>query len=168
MSFKLNVSYKGKKTITETASEPSIQFPKKDGMFYTILMLDPDAPATPWLHMLRMNVSAGADAERHGDVVMSYVRPSPPPGTGIGPQGTHRYITSIYEQHGYVTPPKIQERANFPIQTFIHTYGLRNIGSSIFTVDSNPVRKQIQGGKRKTRRYQKHRMFKKQTKKQTL
>ena len=158
MPSRLNVSYRGRKTVAETAAEPSVQFPKKDGMFYTIIMLDPDAPTGPWLHMLRMNVSASADAERHGDVVMSYVGPSPPPGSGFGPKGTHRYITSVYEQHGYVTPPKIQERARFPERTFLHTYGLHNIGSSTFTVDSAPMA----GGKRRmTRRTnQKHRKSK--------
>ena len=150
MSSKLNVSYKGKKTAAETASEPSILFPKKDGMFYTILMLDPDAPAGPWLHMLRMNVSA---TDEHGYVVMPYIGPSPPPGSGLGPQGTHRYITSVYEQHGYIAAlPKIQERARFPEQTFLHTYGLHNIGSSTFTVDSAPMA----GGRRKTLRRRQH------------
>jgi phosphatidylethanolamine-binding protein (PEBP) family uncharacterized protein len=143
MSFNLNVSYKEKKTIAETAAEPVISFPKQKGMFYTILMYDPDAPAGTWLHMLKMNVSSG---DEHGNVVMSYMGPSPPAGSGSGPQGTHHYITSVYEQHGYVNSlPTYNIRAKFDVDGLVKKYQLQHLGSSTFTVDAKPV----QGGKRR-------------------
>ncbi len=146
MSFNLNVSYKEKKTVAQTTEEPVISFQKQKGMYYTILMYDPDAPAGTWVHMLKMNVSS---ADEHGDVLMSYIGPSPPAGSGLGPQGTHRYITSVYEQHGYVDSlPTYGTRAKFDVDGLVSRYGLQHLGSSIFTVDAKPA----QGGKRRKTR----------------
>ncbi len=146
MSFNLNVSYKGKKTVAETEAAPAIRFPKQEGMYYTILMYDPDAPAGNWVHMLKMNVSSG---DEHGDVLMSYVGPSPPAGSGLGPQGTHRYITLVYKQHGYVDSlPTYGTRVKFDVDRLVGTYGLEFLGSSTFTVDAKPA----QGGKRRKTR----------------
>ncbi len=117
MLLKLNVSYKGKKTVAETTAAPAIRFPKQEGMYYTILMYDPDAPAGTWLHMLKMNVTS---EKEHGNVVMSYMGPSPPAGSGSGPQGTHHYITSVYKQHGYVgSLPTYNIRAKFDVDGFV-------------------------------------------------
>lgn len=149
MSFNLNVSYKGKKTVAETTEAPAIRFPKQEGMYYTILMYDPDAPAGNWAHMLKMNVSSG---DEHGDVLMSYIGPSPPAGSK-----THRYITSVYRQHGYVDSlPTYGTRAKFDVDRLVATYHLQHLGSSTFTVDAKPV----SGGKRrktiKRRKTKKH------------
>ncbi len=160
MTFNLNVSYKGKKTVAETTAEPVIRFPKKDGMFYTILMYDPDAPVGTWLHMLKMNVSSG---NIHGDVVASYVGPSPPAGSGLGPQGTHRYITSVYEQHGYVSPlPTFTTRGGFSEKRFLETYGLRHLTSATFTVDASPT----YGGRKKRTIRRRHRLYIKKTRRE--
>ncbi len=115
-------------------------------------MYDPDAPVGTWLHMLKMNVTS---EKEHGNVLMSYMGPSPPAGSG-----THHYITSVYKQHGYVDLlPTYDIREKFDVNWLVSTYHLRLLGFSTFTVDAMAA----QGGKRcKTRKIVRRRKTKKQ------
>lgn len=69
---------------------PIIEFSKKVGKLYTIMIIDQDAPSRKnpiykyWLHLLIVNTN---------DTIMHYMPPNPPKGSG-----EHRYHLLIFEQ----------------------------------------------------------------------
>ncbi|XP_045769060.1 phosphatidylethanolamine-binding protein 4-like [Maniola jurtina] len=83
--------------------EPLFQYPLADSKkFYTILMVDPDAPPKIegefFLHMLKSNIPGLALKSLEGSKTTGidyrgYKPPAPPRGTGI-----HRYMSLLYEQ----------------------------------------------------------------------
>eukprot|EP01083_Nonionella_stella_P085363 236702_1 len=88
-------------------NQPQLIWPveedQKDDLYYTALMVDPDAPshATPkmseWLHWLVVNVPNGGDHIGEGSVIKPYAPPTPPRKTG-----EHRYCVYVFEQQeGY-------------------------------------------------------------------
>ncbi len=86
-------------TKEQMATMPSIKINDSDAShLYTIILWDPDAPAAPgFLHYLIVN----ATSKSQGDTVMPYMGPNPP--TGI-----HRYILTVYRQHGALSPSVVQ------------------------------------------------------------
>ncbi|KAJ0183308.1 hypothetical protein K1T71_001284 [Dendrolimus kikuchii] len=83
--------------------EPLFQYPLADSKkFYTILMVDPDAPPQAegefYLHMLKLNIPGLALKVKEGTKTIGidfrgYKPPTPPRGSG-----SHRYISLLYEQ----------------------------------------------------------------------
>ncbi|XP_037514707.1 uncharacterized protein LOC119391104 [Rhipicephalus sanguineus] len=98
----LNVSYPGGAAVNlgnfltpaQTAHAPDVNVVGDPGHWYTVILLDPDAPSKSnpkmrhWLHWLVVNVP-------HNDTttLTKYAGPTPPPGSG-----RHRYVFLAYEQ----------------------------------------------------------------------
>ncbi|XP_041477692.1 phosphatidylethanolamine-binding protein 4-like [Lytechinus variegatus] len=106
---------------------PLVRYERASGEdFYTLLMIDPDAPQSPWLHWLVMNIK-GDDlndfGDLKGDTVTEYAPPTPPAGSGY-----HRYFFYLYYQpHGAVSSDlgfAVPSRARFDVGALLEEYGL--------------------------------------------
>jgi len=111
--------------VTGTQRAPNIYFPNVTGVYYTVMMVDPDAKSRTthewrnFCHWLSVNVP-GADGEildlNKGHAVVPYMGPAPPPGSDL-----HRYCFLIYRQHAKLQNEdkiksfgeKIDERKSF-------------------------------------------------------
>jgi phosphatidylethanolamine-binding protein (PEBP) family uncharacterized protein len=127
-SIKINKQHMNKSI---TQSQPTVTFIPKNGSKYTIIMWDPDVPEQfkpSWVHWVVCNLE---NKDQINDkTILSYQGPSPP-------SGTHEYIFGIFEQN-YDIFPKIYERKNFDINSFITTYELKEINrTSMFVSSSN-------------------------------
>lgn len=87
---------------------------------------DPDATVPSYLHYLVINIKNGDIVS--GDVIVPYVGPTPPPGSG-----THRYI---FEQLEQTSPFNIAgpERSKFDISNFKKMNNLALKASKMFRV----------------------------------
>lgn len=106
---------------------PSVNF--KGSGLYTLIMWDPDAPASSWLHWLVVNAEEGD--VRKGEELMPYAPPSPP-------SGIHTYSIAIYSQKGPLQVEAPTERGYFNHHTFIQEYELLEVGKTSFQVQANP------------------------------
>ncbi|XP_064459467.1 protein D3-like [Ornithodoros turicata] len=84
---------------SQAAHEPtSVIFRAEAGSFYTLVMVDPDAPSRQnpkmrhWLHWLVVNIPSSCDL-RAGTPVTEYAGPTPPRGSG-----PHRYVFLVFAQ----------------------------------------------------------------------
>lgn len=99
----LNVNEGNELTPTQVKDKPTLFWTRKDDEFYTLIMIDPDAPsrAEPvsreWNHWLVVNIP-GLHVHM-GQVLTDYVGSGPPEGTGL-----HRYVFLLYKQNGKITP----------------------------------------------------------------
>jgi hypothetical protein len=81
----------------QVLERPRLNYNTHANRFYAVALVDPDAPSrdkpvqAQWLHWLSVNIP-GRDASR-GDVLVEYVGPAPPRGTGV-----HRYVFLLFEQ----------------------------------------------------------------------
>lgn len=98
---------------------------------YTVIMWDPDAPASSWLHWLVVNAEEG-DVKR-GEELLSYAPPTPP-------SGTHTYHIAIYSQKGPLQVEAPAERGYFNHESFIKEYELLEVGHMNFQVGSNSAK----------------------------
>lgn len=84
-------------TPTKVKDKPCVYYDAKDGDFYTLVMIDPDAPSRKnqkygeIKHWLVTNIP-GSDVNR-GDETAEYTGSGAPKGTGL-----HRYIFLLYKQ----------------------------------------------------------------------
>jgi len=89
---------------THTQKLPRVSFPAEPHQYYTVMMLDPDAPSPEsptyrhWLHYIVVNVPGSGTHTDHadlhkGNIVTPYMGPAPPLNTG-----NHRYVWLIYKQ----------------------------------------------------------------------
>lgn len=82
---------------TQTKDAPNVTWEAEKNTFYTLMMVDPDAPsrANPLYreirHWLVMNIPESDVKE--GDEVVEYIGSGPPNGTGL-----HRYIYLVFKQ----------------------------------------------------------------------
>lgn len=88
--------------VAHTQKAPKVHFPTQKGHYYTLAMMDPDAPSRKtheyrhWLHWLILNIPGTGSDHIHvdsGHVTSAYTGPSPPKGTGL-----HRYVLVVYDQ----------------------------------------------------------------------
>lgn len=112
-------------TPTQVQSPPVLAFDADPDAFYTVVMLDPDAPSrkdpkfAQWLHWLVVNVP-GKDLTQKGDVLAEYVGSGPPQGSGL-----HRYIFLAYQQARKCeaielpTFHRANERPNWSVSAFL-------------------------------------------------
>ena len=126
-------------SMVETASQPQILNLPEEGC-YTLLMIDPDAgktkpndprPGNYYLHWLVVNISAG-DLES-GKEIVSYQKPTPPPGTG-----KHEYIFQLYSQPcslmtGLRAPNSL---SNWSLNDFLRGKNLRRINQTSMFVEA--------------------------------
>lgn len=80
----------------QAREKPSIKYEAKEGVFYTLMMVDPDIPLKDtdqdaWNHYTIVNVP-GNNVEQ-GQVLADWIPPAPPKNTGV-----HRYIWVVFEQ----------------------------------------------------------------------
>lgn len=84
-------------TPTQVKDKPTIEYEAENGAFYTLLMVDPDAPSRrdpksrEYRHWLVMNIPGNKIDE--GDEVIGFIGSGPPKRTGL-----HRYVYLVYKQ----------------------------------------------------------------------
>ncbi|RXG52086.1 Protein D2 [Armadillidium vulgare] len=121
---------------------PNIHWNPVVGNYYTLMMVDPDAPsrANPkfreWQHWLVGNIP-GSDASQ-GEILTAYAGSTPPKGTGL-----HRYVLLVYKQPGKLTfdEEKLSStsgkgRGNFSAKKFAAKYKLDLIAGNFFQAQS--------------------------------
>jgi len=118
-------------TPTQVKNHPiKIEWPVEEGAFYTLCMLDPDAPsrAEPTLrevhHWMVTNIPGNNISK--GEVLTAYIGSGAPEGTGL-----HRYIFLAYKQPGKLSfdEPLVSNRSrsnrlNLSIRKFAEKYNL--------------------------------------------
>lgn len=111
------------------------------GKFYTLIMLDPDAPSRKdpknrsWLHWIVINIRNGN--VKNGTELVSYNPPTPPAGTG-----RHRYIFFLFKQEQRQKRVEtIRKRSKFNINKYASSNGLARVsGFLYFTTEAKPKR----------------------------
>ncbi|KAI4462624.1 phosphatidylethanolamine-binding protein [Holotrichia oblita] len=121
---------------TEAKDMPGVKWAAEKNAFYTLCMVDPDAPSREeatfrqWHHWLIGNIPAEQNIPNicKGETLSEYIGPAPPEGTGL-----HRYIFLIYKQNGLLKfdEPRLTNRSadmrgNFSIARFAAKYNLGN------------------------------------------
>jgi len=133
----LDVVIKGKRIhnkdhmdLAEVQAIPKIGWTLPANKYYTIVMVDPDAPSHKdpsnkhWLHWMVVN---------NNQTRAMFNAPNPPAGTG-----EHRYFIYLFEQQKEINVPDFNaKRPKFPLETFMKTYGLKPIASTMFTTERN-------------------------------
>lgn len=128
----LSVSYPSGKQVdmgneltpTEVANTPTVTWDAEPRTYYTLSMVDPDAPSreVPTYreieHWLVVNI-LGSDIST-GQTIADYLGSGPPQGSGL-----HRYALFVYKQ-----PRRLEfdeggnSRISFSIRNFAHKYNL--------------------------------------------
>lgn len=117
--------------LNETIVKPKINFRHEREKYYTIIMVDPDAPAKYWLHWLIIN---------NKEVVANYEAPNPPKDHGL-----HRYFFYLLEQpnilkkedvQNYIGEKILAERGYFNFGDFSNYYQLKNIDVTYFRTEN--------------------------------
>lgn len=117
-------------TPEEVQATPIIRWMADPNKFYTMVMVDPDAPSRKapiygqFLHWLIGNIP-GCDAA-YGDQLAAYIGSQPAQYTGY-----HRYVFLVFQQichldfdEPYLTVDMIDNRNNFNVQNFARKYAL--------------------------------------------
>lgn len=107
---------------SEAINQPTFCFKSKYNTYYSLLMVDPDAPSSEWLHWLVINIKNGSKEE-----LIGYSPPNPP-------SGEHRYFFILCEQTDKLSLNKISKRANFSSSQFIKDNELKVIDTTFFMV----------------------------------
>lgn len=114
-------------TPTVVKHQPTIKFQGREGKFYSIFMVDPDAPSNlqpkyrEWLHWGHINFDENGT---NGEDFMSYIGAGPPPGTGL-----HRYCFLLFEHSQKLKTTRNEvpkERGNWNVYKFAKTHGIEN------------------------------------------
>ncbi|KAK6124014.1 hypothetical protein DH2020_042230 [Rehmannia glutinosa] len=103
---------------SSAAEPPRLYIRGSANNYYTLVMVDPDAPSPSeptfreWLHWLVIDIPEGSDASE-GKEMMPYMGPQPP--TGI-----HRYVFAAFRQHGLMetVARRPVERGHFNTRRF--------------------------------------------------
>lgn len=102
--------------------KPTVSYNLKPNTYYTLLMIDPDAPSADnpifsnWLHWLVGNISV---SNNNGDTILQYHPPTPPKGSG-----PHRYILLLFRHNKRNNYINFETRDNFKLKPFILKYNL--------------------------------------------
>jgi phosphatidylethanolamine-binding protein (PEBP) family uncharacterized protein len=113
------------RTRSETLVQPVIAWNAVPDRLYTVLMWDPDAPASSWIHLLVINTPSANLTQ--GQMLLPYEPPTPP--TGI-----HRYFVSVYQQPQRLDISAPGERGNFDVSAFVSKHRLTKIGEKMIRV----------------------------------
>lgn len=116
---------------TQVKDKPVVKWAAKDNEYYTLAMVDPDAPSREnpkfreWHHWLVGNIFGG-DMKK-GETLSDYIGSGPPKGTGL-----HRYVFVVYKQPAKCDFSKVcklpnnsgDKRGKFSISKFAQQYEL--------------------------------------------
>lgn len=111
----------------QTQYQPELKFDIPANKFYTIIMVDKDAPRPDnpiyryVLHWLIIN---------NNETIMELKLPTPPINSGL-----HRYFIHLFEQQNKIKIEPIKERINFDLDFFIKKYMLKPIASNMFMTE---------------------------------
>lgn len=127
-----NLNFGEELTPTLVKDVPNIKYKHDDNEFYTLIMIDPDAPSRKapimgeWIHWLVVNIP-GEDISK-GESLVDYTGARPLHGSGF-----HRYVFLIYKQTGKIVfhekHLKNHEEAThekFSTRKFVAKYNLGN------------------------------------------
>ncbi len=104
--------------------EPQVSWSAPPSPFYTLMVIDPDAPAKPsWLHWLVVNIDGSSTAT--GETLVSWAPPSPP-------SGIHRYYACLFRHEARVIAPAPKERGYFRPAEFIAANGLQPVAAAMW------------------------------------
>eukprot|EP00943_MAST-04B_sp_MAST-4B-sp1_P000209 g209.t1 len=118
---------------------PTIDFYPHGKGFFTVFMIDPDAPQPGFVHFLSINIEGEKDIKssvnlnnvmKEGHNLIPYYSPSPP-------SSVHRYVVLISHQaNGKLSPEDFSNvaRTNFDVATFSDLHHLNGVGLTYFTV----------------------------------
>lgn len=107
-------------TPTQVKDRPEVTWEAEMGVFYTLVMFDPDAPSRTnqsigeVRHWLVMNIPESFVEQ--GDEIVEFISSAPPKDTGI-----HRYIFFVFKQNdGKIEhdEPRTSKRLNDILKTF--------------------------------------------------
>ncbi|XXG52487.1 hypothetical protein AAC387_Pa03g0810 [Persea americana] len=121
---------------------PNIQITGDPDDFYTLVMVDPDAPSPSapthreWVHWMVADIPGGSTASR-GKEVLQYMAPEPP-------VGIHRFVFILFSQNKTsdipVMPPPA--RHNFRTRDFSSQYGFGlPVAGVYFNARKEPTKK---------------------------
>lgn len=125
------VSYKGvpingsKRPRVNTLEKPNIHYAKAPTEFSTLLIWDPDASASSYIHWLIVNIPGSQISL--GQEIVPYKPPTPP-------SGIHRYFVTLYNQSGKINVPIPAERASFDVPLFEKKFRLSKFGEKMVRV----------------------------------
>jgi len=120
------INYDDILSINTTLVKPTVKYVSSNTKYYTIIMIDPDAPnyENPiykyYLHWLIIN---------NDKTIVDYAAPSPPKDSG-----NHRYYTCVFEQKNKIDIKFNFERPNFNLEKFVEDNNLQIIGCFKFNV----------------------------------
>jgi phosphatidylethanolamine-binding protein (PEBP) family uncharacterized protein len=115
--------------LSDVQMQPLIKFKPEIGSFYTILMVDSDAPSSSkpinkhWLHMLIIN----------NDETIVPFEPSNPP-AGSGP---HRYYICLFKQPAKLFNITQFPRPKFNVKNFVDKYHLELESYTMYLTQRN-------------------------------
>lgn len=121
---------------------PIIEFYPHTKGYFTIFMVDPDAPNPAFVHLLFVNVegekgikssiSSRKSSSGIGNIVVPYMPPSPP-------SGAHRYVVLVsYQKNGKISPGEVSHvsRVGVDVASFSDAHNLEGVGLFYFTVSA--------------------------------
>jgi phosphatidylethanolamine-binding protein (PEBP) family uncharacterized protein len=120
-------------TRQEAMEHIHIQWNANGDKLYTVIIYDNDAPypdnnyLSPFIHLLEVNIPG--DDMNSGDVMVRYMPPNPP--TGSGP---HNYTIAVYEQRYHLRFDSKFVREDFPVNLFAIYNKLSRVDLFHFTV----------------------------------
>ena len=112
---------------SETLVQPIVSWNAVPDKLYTVLMWDPDAPASSWIHLFVINTPSANLTQ--GQTLLAYEPPTPP-------SGTHRYFVSVYQQPQKLEISAPAERGNFDVSAFVAKHALVKIGEKMIRVSA--------------------------------
>ena len=98
LSNSLNTNFKNGNNVLLNSVQVKPKFSLKNldnQKFYTLAIIDPDAPIGYWIHYFQYNIQG--NNLNSGTILYDYFPPSPPQGTGV-----HRYFCLVYQQSGEI------------------------------------------------------------------
>ncbi|KAJ2808749.1 Phosphatidylethanolamine-binding protein 1 [Coemansia guatemalensis] len=148
--FNITIAFNGKfiemgqlLSISDVQAEPTIEFDAPNGQYFTIAIVDPDAPSVSrhgyrsYRHYLISNLSDNSAT----DVLTPYQPPSP-----SFASGAHRYAVVVFRQHGRVelSDEDIPEsRVRFNAVDWAHERNMKPVAASYFLVKRKRIHEKM-------------------------
>nr|ABP02016.1 flowering locus T-like 2 [Oxybasis rubra]AOM81058.1 flowering locus T-like 2 protein [Oxybasis rubra] len=134
----LRVSYNNRTVTTggefspsQVVSQPRVEVGGDLGTFYTLVMVDPDAPSPSnphlreYLHWMVTDIPGTSDASSDEEEMYCYESPQPS-------MGMHRYVFVLFQQSGRQTVYTPGWRINFETEAFAEIYNLKPVAAVYF------------------------------------